>query len=242
MKFFKDGFSILLFTVLSGLLTGLSSCQDDELVTGFEGSYLGYFPLQKGYWVEYNADSIVHLDSDDSFNLDTAIVVYAFQIREEMDSSFYDAEGDKTWLISRYRRSDSLSGWTFMNLWTAKLTNSSAQRVEDNIRFIKLSFPLDSRVSWNGNAFNNYPAEDYSYDNIDEPLNLGSLSFDSTLVVVQNAFVSNINRIDKREIYAKNIGMVEKVQDSLNTVKLPNGSTVILNGTEYKMRILDYKR
>lgn len=45
----------------------------------------------------------------------------------------------------------------------------------------------------------------------------------------------------KRDL-CKNAGMVYKVLDSLNTVNLPNGSTVILNGTEYKLEISNYKR
>ncbi len=218
------------------------SCKDDEIIPGKSEIYNAYFPLSTGHWVEYDADSIVHLDIDDAYNLDTAIRVYTFQLREETDSSFLDAEGEMAWRISRYRRSNSSSPWTFMNLWTSKINGKSAQRVEDNIRFIKLSFPFDSRITWNGNAYNSFPVEEYFYDGIEETFAVNSLNFESTVNVVQNDFVSNINRIDKREVYAKNVGMVYKVLDSLNIVNLPNGSTVILNGTEYKLEIRDYKQ
>ena len=242
MKFFKINFKIVFCLVLIGHGILLFSCKEDEIIPGISDQYLAYLPLMQGHWVEYNADSIVHLDIDDVYYLDTAIRTYSFQIREEIDSSFYDAEGDLAWRISRYRRSTGSDPWVFMNLWTAKVKQSSAQRVEDNIRFIKLSFPLDSREDWDGNAFNNYPVEEYYYEDIHESKTYGSLFFDSTLVVVQNEFISSINRIDKKEIYAKNAGMVYKVLDSLNTVNLPNGSTVILNGTEYKLEISNYKR
>ncbi len=227
---------------LVGFCMLISSCKDDKLVPDIESQYAGYFPLHQGQWTEYDADSIIHLETDDGFYLDTAIRAYHFQIREEVDSSFTDAEGEPAWRISRYKRIDSTYPWTFLNLWTAKLTSTSGQRVEDNIRFIKLSFPLDIRTTWNGNAYNNYPVEAYEYDDIHVPLALGSLSFDSTVTVIQNNFISNINRIIKREVYAKNVGLISKVIDSLNIVNLPDGSTVTLNGTEYKLEIRDFKK
>lgn len=242
MIFFKNKKTIFFYFLIVGIAAVLASCKDDELVPPGDSQYLAYFPLEKGYWVEYQADSIVHLDTDDANNLDTAIRIYSFQIREVVDSSFIDAEGDLAWRINRYRRLDSSDSWGFMNVWTAKVSLSSAQKVEDNIRFIKLSFPLDPRSTWDGNAFNSFPLEEYSYENIHEPLSLSTLSFDSGLTVIQNQFLSGINRIDKREMYAKNVGMVYKIRDSLNIVNLPNGSTVILNGTEYKLEIQDYKR
>jgi len=242
MKLFKINFKYFFGLIVIGQLMLLYCCKKDEIVPGTADQYLAYFPLKQGHWVEYDADSIVHLDIDDSFYLDTAIRVYRFQIREEIDSAFYDAEGDQAWRISRYRRLTSTDPWSFMNVWTAKVNPSSAQRVEDNIRFIKLSFPLDAREDWNGNAFNNYPMEEYYYEDLHESKMFGNSTFDSTITVIQNDFVSSINRIDKREVYAKNAGMIYKVLDSLNIAKLPNSTTVILNGTEYKLEVSNYKR
>lgn len=242
MKLFRTNDVCFLCLFFLMLCVTFYSCKDDEVIPGIQGDYLGYFPLTQGQWIEYDADSIVHLDIDDAFYLDTAVRIYRFQIREEIDSSFYDSEGMLSWRISRYKRFDENAPWTFLNLWTAKVSNYSAQRVEDNIRFIKLSFPFDPRTSWNGNAFNSFPVEEYSYKDIHSSKSINSYNFDSTVTVVQNDFISGINRIDKREVYAKNIGMVYKVLDSLNTVILPSGLTLILNGAEYKLQISDYKR
>ncbi|MBP6335425.1 MAG: hypothetical protein KA444_08135 [Bacteroidia bacterium] len=228
---------VLIFAVIC-----LSGCKDDKLEPGIEDQYKTYFPLAAGHWVEYDADSVVHLDIDDAYYIDTAIRTYSFQIREEIDSSYIDSEGDVAWRISRYKRYTDADPWTYLNLWTAKMNAYSGQKVEDNIRFIKLSFPLDPRTSWNGNAYNNYPPEEYLYENIHDPLSIGSHSFDSTVMVIQNDFVSGINKIDKREVYAAGVGMISKVQDSINTVHLPNGAVVVLNGSEYSLQIRDFKR
>lgn len=224
------------------VLLGLVSCKDDEVIPGKGDLYTSYFLLEQGYWIEYDADSIVHLETDDIFYLDTAIVNYSFQIREEIDSSFTDAEGQKAWRISRYRRENAAQPWTFMNLWTARLNNSSAQRVEDNIRFIRLSFPISGRTRWNGNAYNNFVPEEYSYEDIHAPYAMNGLAFDSSVKVMQNEFVSSINRINKYEVYAKNVGMVHKVLDSLRTVNLPGGVVLTLNGFEYRLRATSYKQ
>ncbi len=219
----------------------LFSCKDDVVEPPINSTYTGYFPLDSGFWVIYDADSVVHLDFDDPFNIDTAIERYSFQIREVIDSGFVDAEGDWAYRISRYKRGSDTLPWTFLNLWTAKINGSSAQRVEDNIRFVKLSFPINERKTWNGNAFNYYTEEDYAYSQIHQPYSIQSNHFDSTVTVIQNDFISNVNRIYKSEVYANHVGMVFKEQDSLNTVNLPNGTVLILNGTTYQLRINDYK-
>ena len=46
------------------------------------------------------------------------------------------------------------------------LTTSRAEREEDNIRYIRLGFPISSTITWDGNAFNTLGEEETStYDN-----------------------------------------------------------------------------
>lgn len=224
------------------LILSFASCKEDTLEPSIEGSYLGYFPLNTGFWLEYKADSIVHLDSDDIFNIDTAIQVFTFEIREEIDDGYYDAEGEWAHRITRYKRTADSLPWTFLNVWTAKINSRSAQRVEENVRFVKLGFPIERRKTWDGNAYNFFPEELYFYKDIHANSVYGGMVFDSSVTVIQNDFVSNINRIDKKEVYANQVGLIYKQQDSVGIVNLPNGSTVILSGVEYRLEIINYKR
>jgi len=227
--------------LLSGVVFFLiNSCSDDTVLPSKAALYAGFYPLQQGSWIAYDVDSIVHLDNDDYYDLDTSIESYHFQVKEQIDSSFIDGVGELTYRISRYRRLNDTLPWSFMNLWTAKRTLSSVQRVEDNIRYVKMAFPIDKRKTWNGNAYNMFEEEDYSYADIYSSLSMGGFTFDSTVTVVQNDFVSNINRILKKEIYANHIGMIYKQRDSLNTLNLPSGSVLILNGFEYKLTVNSY--
>ena len=232
-KYFPNFFSLIF---ISAILL-LSSCEDSDVK---DPAYLNYFPLETGFWIEYTCDSIVHLTSDDQLELDTAIIHYSFEVREEIGTTFIDGENQEAYLINRYRRENDTLPWSFMHVWTAKINPYSAQRVEDNIRFIRLKFPPSTTTTWNGNAYNYFPEEEYSYDDLYVSGQYGGIHFDSTLIVLQNDFISHINRIFKKEIYAANAGLVFKQLDSVNTLNTPNG-TIILNGSEYTMQVKDYK-
>jgi len=233
----RISFSLL---ITGFFIISLGGCSDDEVIPSKADLYAGFFPLHQGSWIAYDADSIVHLEDDDVYSVDTSISAYHFQVKEQVDSAFVDAVGELTYRISRYRRLSDTLNWDFMNVWTAKRTLSSAQRVEDNIRYVKMAFPIDKRKLWNGNAYNMFTPEEYSYSGIYSSLAIGGFQFDSTVTVVQNDFTSNINRILKKEIYSNHIGMVYKQRDSLNTVNLPSGSVLILNGFEYKLTVNSY--
>ena len=219
----------------------LFSCKKDVYLTSNLSSDQSYFPLKKGFWIEYEVDSVIHLDLDDRFLMDTSIVTFHFFIREEVDSTFIDATGEQAFSIGRYRRLLDSLPWSFMSRWTAKLKPAAAERVEENQRFVKLSFPFNDRKTWNGNAYNSYEVEDYMYDDLFESSTINTLHFDSTITVVQNDFISNINRIYKIEKYAPRAGMVYKQLDSLKTILTPTGF-LILNGFEYSLTVKDYQR
>jgi len=216
------------------------SCKRRELLQADQSQDLSYFPLYKGFWSESVVDSIVHYDIDDISEVDTAVGYFHFYVREEVDSSFIDGENEKAFVILRYRRDSDTLPWSFTSLWTAKVTPYSAQKVEDNIRYVKLHFPITSSTTWEGNDFNFFKEEEYSYEDLYEPMQIGNLHFDSTVSVLQNDFISHINRIFKKEIYAANVGLVSKEVDSVNTMNTVNGK-IILNGLEYKSNIIDYK-
>jgi len=215
------------------------SCKKNEVLEADQSADFSFFPTQPGYWTEYEVDSIVHYDSDDFSDMDTAIGSFHFFIREEFDTPYIDGENQTTAVINRYRRlSDSLP-WTYMNKWTANVNPHSAQKVEDNVRFVRLSFPIVSSASWNGNSYNYFPLEEYGYEDLYVPMQYGNLYFDSTITVIQNDFLSRINRIYKKEIYAAGTGLIYKQLDSVTTKNTVNG-TIILTGLEYKFNIIDY--
>ena len=239
--FYKPSFIWFRIIFILAVITVVVSCKKETAITTKFESDRSYFPLETGYWIEYSADSIFHSNIDDVYLVDTSIKVYNFQVREVVDTPFIDATGDTAFVIQRYRRDNDTLPWTLMSIWSAKKNSASAERVEENIRFVKLDFPFSPYKKWDGNAYNTLGEEDYSYEDIYKPKTYNALRFDSSVTVLQNDFISSINRIEKREVYAPRVGLIFKQLDSLNTVITPNG-VVILNGVEYSLTVKDYKR
>lgn len=202
-----------------------------------ENTLYRYFPLEEGSFIVYSVDSIIHRYEDDlTDNPDSLIDTFHYQVKEVVDSDFIDGEGDIAWRISRYYRNADSSEWNFTTLWTAKLTSQSAQRVEENIRFVKISFPIKLNKTWNGNYYNFFPEEDYSVEEVNVPLSIGTFNFDSSLTVLEADDPNAIHRIYKESKYVYGIGLVSRERDSVNLTQFGE----ITNGIEFQQTIIDY--
>lgn len=231
---------ILIFSIAS-LAAVFNACKKDVYLEVPKNNYQDYYPVEIGYWIEYQTDSIIHLSDDDINLVDTSIVEYNFFIREEIDSVFIDGEGDTAYVVSRYKRNSDTLPWEFTAVWTSKLTKNALERVEDNRRYLRLTFPFKPDYIWNGNAYNELTAEEYTYEDLYSAASFSGIGFDSTVTVNQNEFISNINRIIKKEIYGNHVGLLYKKIDSVGVAFTQNG-IVILSGLEYEQTVTDYKQ
>jgi hypothetical protein len=228
-----------------GMMMVLFSCADDQVVDSIQPESVNYFPLSSGSWIIYQIDSTGYQTS----GCQEVKMSTRYQLKEEVDSSFLDGTNQLTYRILRYKRGNESLPWEFANVWTAKADNKSAQRVEENIRYIKMSFPVDSRTTWNGNAYNLYDEEIYRYGTIHTPYALNGLQFDSTAEVIQYRLDDSlIFKIDKTERYAKGVGLIYKIIDStynyINCGQFLDTSTGLTrfrkSGITYKQQILEY--
>lgn len=232
---FKKAGYLLLFCV------SLYACSKDMVITQDIG--YNYFPVKVGKYVVYDVDSILY----DRFKHDTT--VYKYQIKEQIDSVITDNSGRSTLKIIRYIKkfSDTLSydsmPWKLKDVWMANRTETTVEQVEENIRLVKLIFPVRQDKIWNGNAYNFNESIDYQYTDVDVSDKYGNLYFDSTLFVTQ---INNENAIEKQyyvEVYARNVGMIYKqIIDVSDTTILPGVPVVnrIVEGIQYKMTIHSY--
>ena len=203
--------------ILLGFFVFPVSCKKDEEVKTTNVGY-SYAGAEVGRWIIYDVDST-------DYNLGKAGVIqnFKFQIKEVIESEYLDAEGRPALRIERYKRLyndtvpyDSIP-WVLKDVWSANITNTTFERVEENIRFIKLAFPVKQGKRWNGNAKNTEDEWDYEYMDTDQRRSFGNLSFDSTLWVQQKLDSSLVHKIDSLEIYAKNIGMIYKKAIGVNS-------------------------
>ena len=232
----KNQFRILFIASVIGCT--LSACKKDSST---EQPFLGYnyFPLAIGSEKIYEVDSIGYLGW--TFDPGTGTVEIDTQkyfIKEVVESYFTDNEGRQTARIVRLKRMNDTDPWTIYKVWSANLTATTAERYEDNIRYIKLVFPPKENEKWNGNSLNTNEAWEYEYENVNESGKLGLLSFDSTLTVIQ---IFDPNFVSYRyyvEQYAANTGMFYKEN---NNYEYGLNGNIIKNGFKYKETLISFK-
>jgi hypothetical protein len=188
----------------------LYSCKKDPGVP-FDMGY-NYFPDQVGKYVVYNVDSIYY----NSFYSPSRKDTFKFQIKEKIESIFTDNEGRPAMRLERYVKyydknvPYSEMEWQLRDVWMQNRTVKNAEKIEENVRYLKLIFPLNKDVTWNGNAYNTEPEERYKYNFIDLPRTIGNIHFDSVLQVDQHNETNLIISKIYEEKYARNVGMIYK--------------------------------
>jgi hypothetical protein len=190
-----------------------------------------YFqPLQVGKYVTYRLDSSTFYFYG---QLDT---LTSYLAKDSVEEKFTDNTGQTAWRITRYLTdTNAVTPWTPFETIIVNPSLTRIEMVEDNLRFIKLVFPLEPGNTWQGNGYvgfdpyqdffqysadinQNMNAWTYTYQSTDQPFTIGKQSFDSAAVVVQVDDSSHVPIIPKdsvfasrtywMEVYAKHIGMV----------------------------------
>ncbi len=193
--------------------------------------FYGYFPTTPGHFVIYEVDSVVYDDFTGQ------ILTYKYQVKEHIESSFIDGEGTQSLRLERFIRLTPAAPWEIKDIWQARRLPMRAEKTEENITFIKLVFPPHQGRGWNGNAYNTLAAQNYRITEAHKPFQIApSLSFDSTLTVLQREFITLISEDYQLERYAKNIGMIFRRYRSVS--KRLNGT--ITGGVDYTYRIISH--
>lgn len=130
-----------IFFLLLSLSLLLLNCQKEtETFPDFE---LSYFPTDSGHYVIYQVDSIYYNDFDRT--VDTVSLL----IKEEIGGAETDNRNQAYQRLNRYYQRDS-SPWQLAEVWAIQIEGSFAYRIENNQRYINLSFPLQLGRSWDG--------------------------------------------------------------------------------------------
>jgi hypothetical protein len=203
-----------------------NSCQKETLPP--VDLFYEYFPLVVGASVVYEIDSIVY--DDFTGTIDT----FHYYVKELVESEFIDADESPSFRLERFIRYDEEQEWAIKNIWKARRQNANALKTEENITYIKLIFPPENNSTWDGNAFNIMPSQNYKYINIHSPHTIDNLVLDSTITVVQKEFETIISEDYQIEVFAKNIGLVYKKYISLE--KEVDGT--IIRGVDYSYKMV----
>jgi hypothetical protein len=186
-----------------------------------------YYPLTVGKYITYDLDSIVFTNygatllTQDTFH---------YQIQYVVDGQFLDNLNRTAYRIVRNIRPDSTFQWAVDHTAMAVNTGNSIEFTEDNLKYIKLVEPIQNNYSWSGNSYIETTSListqqyligwNYTYDSVNVPITLGSLTIDSTIDVAEtnqqigpqdhtdpdNDYYSSTTYSDEK--YAKGIGLI----------------------------------
>jgi len=214
-------------------LTFLSSCNETLEV---EPSTLGYdfYPVEIGQFRTYEVEEI-------RFRI-TGFDTTVYQLRETIFDSIPSLD-QTTFLIRRDIRTNDLEEWESDSIWTVTPTELFVAVAENNISYIKLTFPVRAGISWNGNSLNARGMQTYYYEDVSAS-SFDEVPLSDQIRVIIEDIPENTTGIDLRsEVYARNIGLVEK--DYLTQVKCTSGSCgddfgEVEAGRLLKQRLIDY--
>ena len=134
---------ILLFCAAAILSFTHFSCNENTVAEnlvvkkGFD-----YYPLEVGNYITYQLDSIIYRGqsgSDCIFVQDTA----SHFLKEEVVGLFEDNAGVSNYIIERFTSQNQDGPWEVQDVWYTKKTDTQVERVEENLRFIKVVFPVE---------------------------------------------------------------------------------------------------
>lgn len=208
---------VIMLICLAGMVSILScSKQNDSFNTP---SIERFNPLVSGKYITYQLDSLVYL----AFGTrDTTI---RYQVKYLTDSPITDNLGRPGYRIIRFIRKTDADTWvpdaTFMSIQSG----NQLEFIENNLRFIKLSLPINIGHSWKGNSYiDTYSANstlkymdnwDYVYADLAAGT-IGNFTLDSIATIDQRDEIignpsdpSSYSEINYgQEKYAAGIGMV----------------------------------
>ncbi|MCH8330923.1 MAG: hypothetical protein IH946_06020 [Bacteroidetes bacterium] len=172
-----------------------------------------YYPVDTGHTLIYDVDSIFY----DDFFVPVKIDTVTYQIKEVIVSTFMDNENRISYRVETFKRYDDDGEWNIEKVFYKNRTATTAERVEDNLRFIKLIFPPKEGTVWKGNAYivakdDLKYLKDWEYEIMSEgdPYPVGTLNFNETVTVEQENELNAIEQHYGLEVYAKNVGLIYK--------------------------------
>ena len=214
---------------LGSIILLLTACQKEQFETKVDLG-LNYYPLK------LNAVSIYDMDSTTYNEFNNSTKNYIFQLKDSVTNQFVDAVGDTSYRIERYKKTNNT--WDFQKIILRKITHNRAEEVIDNHRYVRMVFPQQKGISWNGNLYNDMDEWRYRFTAINESKQINNLTIDSTITIEQSNEINLIREDIYYETYAKNIGLVEKttktVSKNINTGRIESGYS-------FKMTLNNYR-
>jgi len=212
------------FGIMVVLILLLASCSEKKVELN-SPALSEYFPMQVGKYITYRLDSTVLTQ----FGRDTTVKTY--RVRDLVDAQVKDAMERSAFRIVR-STSNAIGTAPYVPSHTFMAIPEETdwvEYVENNLRFMKLRFPIFEGFEWKGNSFIetgsiNSPVRyladwTYQYQNVGAPFTINGKTYPNTITILQRDEVVPEGPFNPQffkqydysiEVYAQGVGLVYK--------------------------------
>ena len=228
--------NILLLLSLFILFT-VSSCQDDPEESNDITVGQSFYPIQKGQFQTF-------LVKQTRFALNETPATTTYQLKEVIGDEFVGENGEKLNEVLRYVRPNGLENFRLDSIFSVRKNKDVLVRMEHNVPYVKLDFPIQEGKTWNGNQFNSRPLQNYLVQNVNVSKLIGNQSFDKTITIIESQDSSLVDKNLRFEVYADEVGLIYKKTESLLYCNQPNcfGQKSIERGIISELTIFNWGR
>lgn len=224
--------SFFLLLVLLALLSGCNRELDPSPAD------IEYFPMVDGKTRSYFV-------VDTTFTTNDTLAQRYF-LQERTNGMNVDLEDREIMRLELWRaEADSndqrIGNYRFDQLWSQWRDEATAERIEGNVRYVVQAYPLQEGQTWNGNAFNDEGEERYEVIVRDTTVTLMGQTYPGCIYIEQREQQSLISDIFTYEIYAPNIGKIERYDRfiRIKTTGGPDGGEIDTDSYIYHERLVN---
>lgn len=212
-----------------------TSCQDDPEEPNDITIGQSFYPIQKGQFQTF-------LVTQTRFALNEIPVTTTYQLKEVIGDEFLGENGEKLNEVLRYVRTDGLDNFRLDSVFSVRKDENIVVKMEHNVPYVKLDFPIEEGKTWNGNLFNTRSLKDYLAENVNASKTVGGSNFSNTITVIESQDSSLVDKELRYEIYADEVGLIYKKTESLLYCNQPEcfGQKIIERGIISELTIFDW--
>lgn len=194
-----------------------------------------YYPLDLGRYQIYQVQETIYSAGQKN------PIITAWQEKDEVDRISATTENAVTYIIARYKRNTANDYWQKFKEFAVTKSPDKILTNLDNQTVFSLVFPVDYKLKWNGNLYNNLDEQNYQYKDINMPSTVDKLSFEKTLTVVERRDTSIIDRYIGIKKYALGTGLIFDEQTAYEYCQDDNciGTQTIESGSYKTRKILE---
>lgn len=203
------------------------SCSNNFIVPSEE-----YYPYKNAYSRIYEVIEI-------NYQINNPKTEKRYYLKEQINS-INKNDNVITFNIQRYK-STTTSNWKLDSIWTAIKTPDKLIIKENNVEFVKLTYPIIENAKWDINLFNTTKPLLATSSINNKKVNYGNIEISKSVVINISNDSSLVSLNKNKEVYGLNTGLLEKTIENFEYCQsTPDciGKGIITFGNSKKVKLI----